>query len=192
MILEVVNRANQRKGYLVDNIYIPNEVLKYFTSDNLSISKTIYGKSSGRNIKVGITIYKNILGIRDYRKVLGVLLKNNIVLNDIIFIKSSIDNINTSELSSIWSKRKKSFNTYICLHNFNEVGLILTKDDIFKSENIYISMIEVFNKGNKDGTLIVSELKRLGKSLSGLCFISAVDFWKKCGASISENLHFKL
>ena len=198
MISVVVTESNNVKGYIIEDIYIKREYLKYFTSDKSFKGVKVLGKSTGQNIKVGNRVYKSImhyLNIKDYNKVIRSLVLNGVSLNKFLFIPCKVSDLDLNLLSEVWSvvkdlKYKNLFCYKVVTDKGNDVAYVLSYNDLYKGSFFHINMLEVVDKNKGTGSAIVFLLKSFNKSLSGLSFINSVEFWKKVGASFKEDFYF--
>jgi hypothetical protein len=200
MIQTVVNSSsNSIKGYLVDDIFIKSCNLKYFTKEIPLGSKNIVGKIKGNTLDSNGVAYKEILSIisySNYKYILNKLRSNNIILNHIVFIKCSSYDLDIENLSSFWeiidTLQVKTVKYYICVDTIKdiEVAYIMTRDNLFRSSDIHISLIESLYKRKGYGKYVINELKELNKCISGISAVNAKEFWKSVGAIFMTNSSF--
>ena len=193
MLTRVRDITGKEQGYLIGDYFLSSYLVPYFFK-SLPKCKTITGFTNGTSFSVDGKIYTSILRCPNPEG-LNLIYSVGGKLQDIIFWRENIKNLDTDGLSEIWRVvqgfKKHSFNYYVCYDkNKKEIGYLLSGEDLFSCSTFYINMLEVVNKGNGDGTRIVKRLLNLGKGVEGLSLINSVEFWSKCGATIEDNLSF--
>lgn len=201
MIQTVVTKSGNIKGWLVDDFYISQRVLKLFTSDKLKGIKVISRvEKDGVRIrgKKYYSIQKILVSNKDsYRSILRSFIINGISVNSFIFIPCNFKDIEFDKVSSFW-KVIFDLPSSVGLHlymvknlEYSTSAYLLTRQDIYTSSQIYINMFEVIDKGNGIGKSVIDLLKSSKSNISGLSTHEAENFWKICSAEFTDSLnHF--
>ena len=192
MIIKVTDSKGRYLGYILDNIWIPEEFLWIYTSlEELSYSKIKKGTRKKYNICIENIIYNNILYSFFSKEYIDeVFNSNNIELNDIILL--SFKDLDYNIMSSIWKLPTSSCERFVFYSRGKPIGYILIKGS-FRNDILYISMFETPIKGKGYGAKCINFLLS-HKSLVGYSVINAKGFWQKMGAVYDdeENYRFKI
>lgn len=185
MITKIVSDKDNILGYIIDDIWIPENILWIYTSETkLKYSDTKKGLLlSNNNIKVNNKVFKNLLyNCSDSKFIYSLFNDNNIKVNDIILVVA--DEIKEN-CSSLWKIPLRDTEKYLFVSNNTTLGVVLIRGSIL-DESLYIMMLETFKKDKGWGTLCMNYLLH-NKSVSGYAVINAVPFWKSLGADFEVN-----
>lgn len=187
-IIQVVSSRQRRLGYIINNDFIPANILDNACSD-IVISKTVFGVFVENKLLTDIGVFDLM---SDYLDIL-VSLRNLISYNSISFIQRVPLKDELCYLSSFWKAIdiKRRYVYTVIDSSVNILGYIITNKDITRYSDCYICMIEVLDKGIGVGTRIVSKFLTFS-SIRGYSCITAVDFWKSFGAIFTKDNHFKI
>ena len=201
MIQTIISQSGNTRGWLVDEVFVPIGVLRFFSPQTSLRGMKVVGTIDKSGVRIRGKRYPNILKVinsKNCREVLRSFIVNGIILHDVLFFPCSLEDIDTDKVSSFWKVayglplRSYSVIT-ITDSNFKLLGYLFLRQDLFKSKSIYINMLEVINKQVGVGTNIVSRLKALGINISGLSTADAISFWEKQGAKITDKYnHFTI
>lgn len=196
MIKIAVTWANKVIGYLVDDIYIKPNQLKYITPQRTLAGQRIHGRLKGNYLIYQKAEYTSIFGYlySDTEKhVIDLMQDNNIVPNDILFFSVKPEQYDRSKMSYDWCTGSKAMRFFVAVDSDGKkLAYLCSRDSLFGTPTFEISMIEVFDKRNGYGRRIIKQLLALNKCLSGLSTANAKPFWEKMGASFDESNHFLL
>lgn len=200
MITVVITESGKTKGYLIDDIYVRKDLLKYFTPVRSFRGVKVVGKSFGEDIKIRNKHYKSVkkyLNIDSYNKIIRAFTISGIELNSVLFIPCKPTDYEFNDMSELWKivydlKCRNLYYYKIVDIKSNCIAYLMSYNDLYKSSSFYINMLEVIDKGKGYGTLVVNTLKSFDKSISGLSMITSKSFWKKLGASFIDSMHFSL
>jgi hypothetical protein len=201
MLYRVVDSTGKEtKGYLVDDIFIKSGNIKYLTYKNIPNCKSVIGKCHRQSVEIDSFTYKDFtctMCYANYRNTLDRLKANGFKLNDIIFVRCTKYDLDLEDLSPLWEVTRalgvrSGIKYYVCVSgkDFSELAYIMTKDNLFTSKSVHISMIEVFDKNKGYGSSIINTLVTQGKTISGISAIDAKRFWGSVGASFSVGNSF--
>lgn len=189
MIVQVVSQEQKLMGYVVNNYFLPKNLLFSICESLPKADKTVVG------IKVNDFIVTTLGNYAVYSDYLKVLSSNDFGLSikKICFLERPPDTDDMVDLSSFWRIYcvSRSIVYTVLDNNFNILGFIMTDTRLKVGGTCYVCMFEVVSKGDKNGTRIISELIKL-VSLKGYSCVTAIPFWKSMGAEFSDNFHFKL
>lgn len=199
MIQVVITKSGNKKGYLLEDTYIPYKLLKFFTSDTNLKGTRVISEIYKNGIKVRGKKYTNILGLmskQNYRQALRTFIINGISLNQYLFLPINLSDISTEKVSIFWGTLKdlplKNFYLYLIVDsNFEEIGYIFSRSNLYQCSTFYINMIEIFDKNKGKGTEVINLLKSMNLTISGLALCQARKFWSNLGAEfLDNNNHF--
>lgn len=201
MIQVVVTKSGNKKGYLLEDTYIPYKLLKFFTSDTNLKGTRVISEIYKNGIKVRGKKYTNILGLmnkQNYRQALRTFIINGISLNQYLFLPVTLKDISLEleNISIFWGTLKdlplKNFYLYLIVDsNFEEVGYIFSRNNLYQCSTFHINMIEIFDKGKGKGTEVIKLLKNMNITISGLALCRARSFWSNLGAEfLDDNNNF--
>ena len=202
MISKVLDKNRKHiKGYLIDDLFIKYSYVKFFTKGIIKADKLCIGTSKGKGVVIDNIFYKDIfsrINCSNYKIVLNILLINNIELNDIIFISCKSCDLGVENLSSFWtlisSIRDNKFYYYACIdvNNLSVVGYLFTQNNLYNSDCLHISMLEIIEKDCGFGQKVVNSLSSLDKVLTGTSLVSTKKFWGSLGAVFSNDNWFTI
>lgn len=189
MITLVVDRKQNKVGYIISNKFFPSNFIDSIVSSPLPISSTKLCTKFGRMITVDSSVYSLEEDFLDLLR--GVSFSSS--LNDISFIKRFPSDSELSCLSEYWKEFSIKYrHTYTVIDKeLNILGYFITDEDIYESGNCYLCMLEVLDKDRGIGTSIVKKLVSI-TSIRGLSCIKARTFWLRNGAVFSNGDYFKI
>lgn len=187
MITLVVDKEQNKIGYVIDNKFFPTRFIESIVDKPLSVDQTKIGFIFNKVLIISTDVFS--LESDFLEQIKGVSLE----FNDISFIKRCPSEDELNDLSNYWRSLNLYFrNVYTIIDGkLNILGYFITKEDIYSSSSCYLGMIEILDKGQGIGTAVVSKLRKL-TSIRGLSCISAVEFWERNGAKFSESNKFEL
>lgn len=192
MIIKVTDSSGKYLGYLLDNVWIPKEILWVYTPiDDLPYEDIKQGYKRRNNIEVQNSIYKNILyNFTNKAYINEVFTSNNIKMNDIILL--SYKDFDYRSMSSLWRVPASKSERFAIFNKNTIVGYLHIKNS-FLDDCLYICMFETVKKNKGYGSKCIQFLLS-HKTLRGYSVISAQEFWRSMGAEFDEkeNCRFKI
>ena len=192
MIIKVTDSSGKYLGYLLDNVWIPKEILWVYTPiDSLPYEDIKQGYKRRNNIEVENSIYKNILyNFTNKAYIDEVFTSNNIKMNDIILL--SYTDFDYNSMSSLWRVPASKSERLVLFYKNDIVGYLQVKNS-FSDDCIYVGMFETVEKDKGYGSKCIQFLLS-HKSIKGYSVISARRFWESMGAEFdkNENCRFKI
>lgn len=192
MITKIIDSNKKHLGYLVDNVWIPNNTLWVYTPyTTLPYESIKQGYKRRYNIEVDNSIYLNILyNFVNKPYINEVFSSNNIEMNDIVLL--SYKDFNYNLLSSLWKVPNSKSEKFAIYYEDKIIGYLQVKDSL-SSDILYICMIEMIERGKGYGSKSIQFLLK-HKSIEGYSVVSALGFWLSMGADFYEegNCRFKI
>lgn len=192
MLRIIISKSNRICGYALDDIFINSYLIKYLISDSIV---DINNKAKSFTMrKENLRVF----GVDTYQEVLIKLASLGFHLNDIIFVPCKYDDIDTEDVSVLFSMARdlkiRRINLYMCIDTsiFNPVAYLMLNRNMFFYNDLHIFIIECIKKSEGYGTKVIKQLKNLQKNLDGLSVVTAINFWKSVGAVIEDNNHFTI
>lgn len=197
---EVVDVNNDILGYIVKDVFIPQDRVKYLINGVGRSTESTCGIFINQNILTPLGLFKDFYSLQDRSLRIEVLSSSEgdeYRFNEVTVLPTPLEYMDLSDMSVFWEACAGvgvDCHTYTCVDTINgvEVAYLLTVDDLFLSSKIHIGMLECRQKGNRWGSRIVGYLKSLDKKITGLSVANARVFWEKQGAVFSKNDYFEI
>ena len=200
MNILVINEAGKELGYLVEDLFISNNITHLLTEGKIPYDKKeINFFEKGRLVLPSVHKKFQVLD-RDYTAKSGntyidILSRNKVSMKRFAFYGVSVEETKKNCEHYLWAEKCVKYRYAIYDTKQDEVvGYLLTSTDLYNTSDLttHICMLEIKNKRQGIGSMVIRELLKY-KPIRGLADSNSKPFWSSLNVKyMDDNMHFSL